>query len=231
MPPAISRRLSSTATSAIATAAPHSSTRLAWNAVRRTVIVDVAVAQADLADPVRLLAAAPERPERRDPAAACPRSSPASSAGRRRARRSPGRPGAPISAEQRDEHGPGRPAAPAPVGGSMTSTTTRTTTGTTFASSGRRPERAHPGLDGLEAVDERRGDLAAPLAARRTSDRARAGARSSRSRGPPTRCTAARPASASPTAEQRRAHGDERDQGDEQRRRRPPAASPAPSPR
>ena len=40
MLPPISRRLSSTATSAIATAAPNSSTRLAWNAVRSTVIVE-----------------------------------------------------------------------------------------------------------------------------------------------------------------------------------------------
>ena len=40
MLPPIRRRLSSTATSAIATAAPNSSTRLAWNAVRSTVIVE-----------------------------------------------------------------------------------------------------------------------------------------------------------------------------------------------
>ncbi len=40
IPSVISRRLSSTAIRAIATAAPHSSTRLAWNAVRSTVIVE-----------------------------------------------------------------------------------------------------------------------------------------------------------------------------------------------
>ena len=39
IPPVIRRRLSSTAMNAIDTAAPHSSTRLAWNAVRSTRIV------------------------------------------------------------------------------------------------------------------------------------------------------------------------------------------------
>ena len=122
----------------------------------------VAIAEADLADPVRLLPAAPEGPERRDslqhvgevalhpaqvggPGGGCRADPPAD------------------QPQQQDEHGSGRQQH---HGGRRIDHEhdhedhDRDDVG----EQGRRPERSHPGLGGLEAVDERRGDLAAPFA-------------------------------------------------------------------
>ena len=66
-PPAISRTLVSIATSAVAAVAPHSSTSVVWNAVRRTSIVRRTLPPADLLDRLRLLGAPPEHLQRRQP--------------------------------------------------------------------------------------------------------------------------------------------------------------------
>ena len=69
-PPAISRTLVSIATSAVAAVAPHSSTSVVWNAIRRTSIVDEPCRRLTSSDRLRLLGAAPEHLQRRQALAA-----------------------------------------------------------------------------------------------------------------------------------------------------------------